>query len=305
MTNLRNTKLLLIVNPISGKYNSKNNLQQTIEIFQDNGYHITMRKTDFRGHATELVLKYGNDYDIIVCSGGDGTLNEVISGVMRLGRDIVLGYIPSGTTNDFANSLNLSDRMETAAKTIISGQTRAVDIGLFGDNRYFSYIASFGAFTGSSYSTPQFNKNMIGHLAYVLDGMKDIPNIRPYHIRVEADDQTYEGDYIFGAVSNSMSIGGLIKLGISKMDLNDGVFEVILIKNPKTPLELSRMLMSIKKKEYNDKLIDFFKAKKVTFYMEEQIPWSIDGEYEAGASKVVVQNIHNAVNILVDPDLIS
>ena len=176
-------------------------------------------KTKAKGHATNLVLEYGNNFDIIVCSGGDGTLNEVKSGIIKLGKEIILGYITYGTTNDYASSLNISDRMETAAMTIINGQVRTVDIGLFDDKRYFSYIASFGAFTGTSYSTPQSYKNIIGHLAYVLEGMKDIPNIRPYHVKVEAGGQVYEGDYIFGAVSNSLSIGGLLKLDTNRVDL--------------------------------------------------------------------------------------
>lgn len=293
-----NRKMLYIINPIAGRLHPKNNQKNVIKLFQDYGYNVTTKKTASKGHATDLVLKYGYNQDIIVCSGGDGTLNEVISGVMKLGKDITLGYIPSGTTNDFASSLNLSDRMETAAMTIINGQTRTVDIGLFGDSRYFSYIASFGAFTGSSYSTPQSYKNVIGHLAYVLEGMKDIPNIRPYHVRVETDNNTFEGDYIFGAVSNSISIGGLLKLDSNSVDLNDGLFEIILIKNPKTPLDISRMLISIKKRDYKDKLIQFVKAKEATFYMNEPIPWSIDGEYEAGVKTVKIQNIPNAIRIL-------
>lgn len=293
-------KMLFIVNPIAGRiHNSKNNLQRVIEMFKEYGYRVTMKKTDSKGHATELILKHGKNYDLIVCNGGDGTLNEVISGVMRLERKITIGYIPSGTTNDFATSLNLSDKIETAAKTIIFGQPRTVDIGLFGDNRYFSYIASFGAFTGSSYSTPQSYKNLLGHLAYVLDGMKGIPGIRPHHVRVEVDGETYEDDYLFGAVSNSISIGGLLKLDASEVDLNDGVFEIILVKNPKTPLELSRMLLSIRKREYKDKSIQLIKAAEVTFYMDEVIPWSIDGEYEAGANKIKIKNINNAISIIV------
>jgi len=298
MADQKTGKLLFIINPIAGKIFPRNNYKRVIELFQNNGYSVTAKKTAFKGHATELVLKYGHDQDIIVCSGGDGTLNEVISGVMRLGKEVTLGYIPSGTTNDFACSLNLSDRMEQAAMTIINGQTRTVDIGLFGESRYFSYIASFGAFTGSSYSTPQSHKNLIGHLAYVLEGMKDIPNIRPYHVRVETDENTYEGDYIFGAVSNSTSIGGLLKLDSNSVNLNDGLFEIILIRNPKTPLDLSRMIISIKKKEYKDKCIQFFKATQATFYMDEPIPWSIDGEYEAGEKTVKIQNIHSAIKIL-------
>lgn len=293
-------KMLFIVNPIAGRiHNSKNNLQRVIEMFKEYGYRVTMKKTDSKGHATELILKHGKNYDLIVCNGGDGTLNEVISGVMRLERKITIGYIPSGTTNDFATSLNLSDKIETAAKTIIFGQPRTVDIGLFGDNRYFSYIASFGAFTGSSYSTPQSYKNLLGHLAYVLDGMKGIPGIRPHHVRVEVDGETYEDDYLFGAVSNSISIGGLLKLDASEVDLNDGVFEIILVKNPKTPLELSRMLLSIRKREYKDKSIQLIKASEATFYMDEVIPWSIDGEYEAGANKIKIKNINNAISIIV------
>ncbi|CUH92114.1 diacylglycerol/lipid kinase family protein [Herbinix luporum] len=298
LANLTNNKLLFIVNPIAGKLHGKYNLKQVLKLFQDHGYQTTVMKTKAKGHATNLVLEYGNNFDIIVCSGGDGTLNEVISGIMKLGKEIILGYIPSGTTNDFASSLNISDRMETAAMTIINGQVRTVDIGLFDDKRYFSYIASFGAFTGTSYSTPQSYKNIIGHLAYVLEGMKDIPNIRPYHVKVEAGGQVYEGDYIFGAVSNSLSIGGLLKLDTNRVDLNDGLFEIILIQNPKTPIELSRLLISISKREYKDKLIQFIKAPEAKFYMEERIPWSIDGEYEPGANEVRIQNIPNAIHII-------
>jgi len=298
MADRENNKLLFIVNPIAGRLFPKINFERVVELFQNHGYHVTMKKTAYKGHATELVLKYGHDQDIIVCSGGDGTLNEVISGVMNLGKEVKLGYIPSGTTNDFASSLNLSDRLETAAMTIINGQTKTVDIGLFGESRYFSYIASFGAFTGSSYSTPQSYKNLIGHLAYVLEGMKDIPNIRPYRVRVETAENTYEGEYIFGAVSNSLSIGGVLRLDSNSVNLNDGLFEIILVKNPRTPLDLSRIIISIKKKEYKDKCIQFFKATEATFYMDEPIPWSIDGEYEAGSKIVKIQNIHNAIKIL-------
>lgn len=299
MANNQNTKMLFIINPVAGRTHPKNCFKNVMELFRSHGYNLTVKKTAARGHATELVLKYGKNYDMIVCSGGDGTLNEVISGVMRLDKKVTIGYIPSGTTNDFASSLNLPDKIETAAMTILNGQPRTVDIGLFGDNRYFSYIASFGAFTGSSYSTPQSYKNLIGHLAYILEGMKDIPNIRPHHVRVEAEGQVYEGDYLFGAVSNSISIGGLLKLDSNKVDLNDGLFEIILIQNPKTPLELSRILLSISKREYNDKLIQFIKAPEATFYMEDPIPWTIDGEYAEGDKKITIKNIANAITIMV------
>lgn len=299
MPYINKNKLLFIVNPIAGRTHAKVNLRSAVNLLKDHGYNVTTKKTAFKGHATELVLKHGSKYDIIVCSGGDGTLNEVMSGIMRLDKDVLLGYIPSGTTNDFASSLNLSDNMDKAAMTVINGTPRTIDIGLFGDDRYFSYIASFGAFTGTSYSTPQSYKNILGHLAYILEGMKDITHIRPYHIRVETGGNTYEGDYLFGAVSNSISIGGLLKLDSNDVDLNDGLFEILLIKNPKTPIELSKMLISIRKREYKDKLIQFIKAQDATFYMDEAIPWSIDGEYEAGSNIITIKNIPNAIRILV------
>ncbi len=292
-------KLLLIVNPIAGKTHSKSGVYRAIDLFHDNGYEVTLQKTVSKGHATSIVLEQGLENDIVVCCGGDGTLNEVVSGMMQLGVKLPLGYIPAGTTNDFASSLKLSYNVNTAVKAIMNGRKQSLDIGLFHGKRYFSYIASFGAFTGSSYTTPQSYKNTIGHFAYVLEGVKDIPNIRPYHIKLEVDGKVYEDDYIFGAVSNSISIGGMVKLDSKQVDLNDGLFEIILIKNPKTPLDISRIIRAITKKDYSDKMIEFIKASEVTFFMEKQLPWSIDGEYDAGGKEIHIKNIHGAITLLL------
>ncbi len=298
MSSYDGKKTLLIMNPIAGKTHGKASLYRVVDLFNNNGYEVTLLNTAYKGHATELVQEHGGGYELIVCCGGDGTLNEVVSGMMRKGLKQPLGYIPAGTTNDFASSLKLSYNIEKAANAIMNGMKRNLDIGFFMESRYFNYIASFGAFTNSSYSTPQASKNTIGHLAYVLEGVKDIPNIRPYHIRIEADGNVYEDDYIFGAVSNSISIGGLVKLDTNQVDLNDGLFEIILIKNPKTPLELSRILRALTRKEYNDKMIDFIKVPEAVFYMEKQIPWSIDGEYEAGGKEIRVRNIQDAITLI-------
>ncbi len=292
-------KLLLIMNPIAGKTHSKSGLYRAVDLFSSHGYEVTLQKTLSKGHATNIVLEKGPEYDIVVCCGGDGTLNEVVSGMMQLDVKLPLGYIPAGTTNDFASSLKLSYNVNTAVKAIITGKQRSLDIGLFNGSRYFSYIASFGAFTGSSYTTPQSYKNTIGHLAYVLEGVKDIPNIRPHHIKLMVGDKLYEDDYIFGAVSNSISIGGMVKLDSNLVDLNDGLFEIILIKNPKTPRDISRIIRAITRKDYSDKMIEFIKASEVTFYMEEQLPWSIDGEYDAGGNEVRISNIRGAISLLV------
>lgn len=298
MSSFEGNRILLIMNPIAGKTHGKASLYRVADLFSTNGYEVTLLNTAYKGHAAELVQENGDGYDLIVCCGGDGTLNEVVSGMMKKGLKQPLGYIPAGTTNDFASSLRLSYNLDKATKAIMNGKRRCLDIGYFMESRYFNYIASFGAFTNSSYSTPQSYKNTIGHLAYVLEGVKDIPNIRPYHMRIEANGSIYEDDYIFGAVSNSISIGGMVKLDTNQVDLNDGLFEIILIKNPKTPLELSRIIRALTKKEYNDKMIEFIQAPEAIFYMEKQIPWSIDGEYEAGGKEIQVRNIRNAITLL-------
>lgn len=291
-------KILLIINPTAGTFYTKSNRLHIVELFQKNGYQVNHQATESKGHATELVLRYGLDNDIIVCCGGDGTLNEVISGVMQLEKKVLIGYIPAGTTNDFASSLHLSKRIEIAAKAIVAGNIRTLDIGNFNSKRYFSYIASFGAFTESSYTTPQSYKNVIGHLAYVLEGVKDIANIRPYHVKVEVNGEIYEDEYIFGAVSNSTSIGGIVKLNANQVDLNDGLFEIILVKNPKTALDFHKILLFLSKKKDNE-MIQFIKTSEATFYMDEPVSWSIDGEYEAGGNKVLIKNVPNAIKLLV------
>lgn len=290
-------KILLIINPIAGKMSTKASRFRMAELFRKNGYQVNMKSTEAKGHATQLVLDHALENDIIACCGGDGTLNEVISGVMQLGVQIPVGYIPAGTTNDFATSLNLSSRIDVAAETIMAGQKKNIDIGCFNDKRYFNYIASFGAFTGSSYSTPQSSKNIIGHLAYVLEGVKDIPSIHPYHVRVEANGEVYEDDYIFGAVSNSTSIGGIVKLDADQVDLNDGLLELILVKSPKTPLDLHKIILFLSKKESDNEMIVFLKTTEATFTMKEHTSWTIDGEYEPGGTSTKIKIVPDAITI--------
>lgn len=299
MTDAAGRRVLLIINPIAGRTRLKSSLSGVADMFIKNGYIVNQFKTTSKGNASDLVLEHGKNNDIVVCCGGDGTLNEVVSGIMHSGLNLLIGYIPAGTTNDYASSLKLSYQVDKAVNTILKRQIRKLDVGLFQENRYFNYIASFGAFTESAYSTPQSSKNSIGHLAYVLEGVKDIPNIRPCHVRVEAGGEVYEDDYIFGAVSNSTSIAGMVKLDTNKVDLNDGLFELILVKNPKTPLELSRILRAITKRDFGDKMIEFIKVSEAYFYMNKQVPWTIDGEYEAGGNEIHIRNIRSAISILV------
>ncbi|MEA4921485.1 MAG: YegS/Rv2252/BmrU family lipid kinase [Clostridiaceae bacterium] len=293
-------KLLLIVNPVSGRMKISAAVFDIIKVFSDADYQVTAQMTRGRGDATDIVQDLGAQHDLIVLCGGDGTLNEGITGVLRAGLNIPIGYIPCGTTNDFANGLGLErDNLKVAAENIVNGKPYAIDIGKFGEYKYFSYIASFGAFTGTSYSVPQVNKNMLGHLAYVLEGIKDLPNIKPVHAKVIMEDVIIEDDFIFGSISNATSIGGVVKLDSKKVDFSDGRFEVVLVRNPKTAVEISKIILAIQTGRYEDCCINFYHAKEAVFEMTNNEPWALDGEYGMGRVSVNIKVLHNAINIIV------
>lgn len=294
-------KLLLIINPVSGRMKISTAVFDVVKVFSDAGYLITVQMTKGRGDATRFIRHYGAQHDLVVVCGGDGTLNEGIMGVIEAKLDLPIGYIPCGTTNDFAAGLGLErDDLKKAAERIVNGTPTVIDIGLFGEGRYFSYIASFGAFTGTSYNVPQASKNALGHLAYILEGVRDLPNIRPIHARVTMDDDTVvEGDYIFGSVSNATSIGGVVKLAAEKVNFSDGIFEVILVRNPRSPLEISKALLALQTGKYDDSCIQFYHAKKIVVDMPKAEPWALDGEYGMGQDTTKISVLHNAVKIIV------
>lgn len=291
-------KLLLIVNPKAGMQKAEKHLTELISIFYAHQFLPTVLITTKSGDAAFYAAKYAQDYDLLVCVGGDGTFNEVIDGIMHKQHSIPLGYIPAGSTNDFAASLGLSTQLPLAAEAIMHGSDHCYDIGKF-NNRYFSYVASFGAFTKTSYSTPQSVKNALGHIAYLLEGIKDIPSIRKVHLRMETAECCLEGNYIFGAVSNSTSLGGILKLNPEYVDMNDGFFEIMLIKSPSNPIELQSILYALATQKYKEcPFIDFIHTEAVTFFFDEAIPWSLDGEHNRGGTEVTIQNIHSAIHLI-------
>lgn len=294
-----NKKLLLIVNPCSGRAKMRTQLLKVVEIFSAANYLVAVYPTKSRGDATARTAMISQDeFDLIVVCGGDGTLNEVITGLMQSKIHCKLGYIPSGTLNEWSSGLNISKIIPQAAKDIVSGKEVPLDIGKFG-YRYFSYTASFGAFTSASYSAPQDVKNVLGHAAYVFEGVKSLGNIKPIHLKISADDREIEGDFLFGAVSNSMSVGGIVKFDESVVKLNDGLFEVFLIRNPDNVLKLQPLIDGILRKELDREGMEFFHTEKLTVYCDEEVPWTLDGEYDAGAEKIQISNIHNAINFIV------
>lgn len=292
-------KLLLIVNPCSGKAKMKAELLNVVNIFSNAGYSVTVYPTKERADATRRAAEVKQDeFDLIVVCGGDGTLNEVITGVMTSKINVKLGYIPAGTLNEWSSGLNISKDIKTAAKDIVNGRVILLDIGKF-DDKYFSYTASFGAFTSASYSAPQDVKNVLGQAAYVFEGLRSLGNIKPVHLKVVADDREIEGDFLFGAISNSMSVGGIIKFDNKVVKLNDGLFEILLIRNPDNMLKLQPLLDGIIKKELDREGMEFFHAKKVEIYGTQGMSWTLDGEYAEGKEKIEITNINNAIQMIV------
>lgn len=268
---------LLIVNPVSGKKLVIRYLPQIVRTLTDAGYLVTMLVTSRRGEATELAACYGARFDLVCCTGGDGTLNETVSGLAREGIHVPVGYIPCGSTNDFAVSRGLPSEIPAAAEAIASGRKRRFDVGRFSAG-YFTYVAAFGAFSWLSYTTDQNLKNLLGHTAYILDGVKDLPKIRPQHIRMKADGRVYEGNFIFGAVCNSTSVAGTIELPSEEVDTCDGIFEVLLIRYPTTLPELDAIVRGLLAQDYSSGNIEFFHASRIEIENDPDVEWTTDGE---------------------------
>ena len=292
-------QLLLIINPKSGLAQGKRFLSEIVSVFARYGYISTVCITAAQGDATRFAADLGKGMDLIVCVGGDGTLNETVQGVMQAGLTAPLGYIPAGSTNDFAASLGLSRDMVTAAEDIMLGKPKALDLGRF-NGKYFTYVAAFGAFTSVCYTTPQLNKNLLGRMAYFMEGVKDLSSIRPEYIRVETENGVYEGDYVLGAVCNSTSVAGILKLPSDRVDMNDGVFEIMLIRMPETTQELNIILNAFATNHYENEMISFIRAGKATIHAPAQMNWTLDGEYECGRKLCTVENVPNAIRLMVN-----
>ena len=290
-------KLLFLVNPNAGQRRVNKSLADIIGIFNEGGYEVTVFLTTGPGIGTKIVQERARDYDLLVCAGGDGTLNETITGVLRAGSDCPVGYIPCGSTNDFASTLKLSMDVTQAAKDIMAGTPVEYDVGRWGD-RYFVYIASFGAFTRVSYSTPQNLKNALGHLAYVLSGLQELPQIRNIPMALELDGQVLDGEYLFGAVSNSTSVGGVFTLDASQVDLRDGKFEVILVRMPRDMAELTQCAAALQNHTYDCAAITFRSASRLKVHQDPALLWTLDGERAEGADVVEIENLHRAIRLV-------
>ena len=292
-------RLLFIYNPHAGKELLKPKLSDIIDIFVKAGYEVVAYPTQSYRDAYRKVSEYDSDeYDLVVCSGGDGTIDEVVTGMMQRDKRDPIGYIPTGTTNDFANSLHIPKGLLRAADNAVNGTLFPCDVGKFNDD-IFVYIAAFGLFTDVSYQTKQEMKNVLGHLAYVLEGTKRLFNVPSYRIKVTHDGETLEDEFIFGMVTNSRSVGGFRNMIGKQVDFDDGLFEVTLIKTPKNPLALQEIVASLLIEQVDTKHMYSFKTGRITFESLEEIPWTLDGEFGGAHDEVTVENLNRQLRIMV------
>ena len=289
-------KLLFVMNPYAGMRKGAKALADIIAIFNRADYEVITYMTAGPGDGIQIVAKQASQVDLVVCAGGDGTFNETVNGLLASGCDTPVGYIPCGSTNDFASSLQLQTNPVKAAQAIVDGDVTRYDIGKFGD-RYFSYVASFGAFTKTSYNTPQSVKNALGHTAYLLSCVQELSQIRKEHLLIETSDQVIEDDFIFGAISNSTSVGGILTLDPKQVDMRDGKFELLLVRAPRDLLELSDCIRALQTQKYNCAMITFLSTSSLTVYANPEMDWSLDGERQAGSDRIFVENLYHAISI--------
>lgn len=294
-------KLLFIYNPNAGTGVLKPKLSDVLDIFVKAGYEVTVYPTQCYHDAKKKAESYTEQYDLVVCSGGDGTLDEVVTAMMAREDKVPIGYIPTGTTNDFASSLRIPKNLLDAANIAVNGVPFACDVGRF-NKGIFVYVAAFGLFTDVSYETKQEMKNVLGHLAYVLEGTKRIFNIPSYHMKVTLDDQVIEDDFVYGMVTNSKSVGGFKGMVGKDVVFDDGEFEVTLIKSPKNPIELNEVVGALVLKQADQKHMYSFKTGHIKFESIEEIPWTLDGEYGGSHDTVEIRDAKKALQIMVDPE---
>ena len=292
-------RLLFIYNPRAGKELLKPNISDIVDIFVKAGYEVVIYPTQAYRDAYKKVLKYeSEEYDLIVCSGGDGTLDEVVSGMMKRSSREPIGYIPTGTTNDFANSLKIPRNIMEAADNAVNGSVFSCDVGRFNDD-IFVYIAAFGLFTDVSYQTKQEMKNILGHVAYLLEGTKRIFNVPSYRIKVTHDDEVIDDEFVFGMVTNSRSVGGFRNMIGKNVVFDDGLFEVTLVKTPKNPIALQEIIAALLIEQIDTKHMYTFKTGRIMFESLEEIPWTLDGEFGGSHDEVTIENLQEELKLMV------
>lgn len=292
-------KILLIINPKAGKGRGSKKIDEILRIFQNGGFLTTVLLTEKAGDAKEVVINHGKDYDIIACVGGDGTFSQVMSGIVEAKLSQPIGYLPAGSANDYGASLNLSTDLCTAASDLVTGVPTPFDIGYF-NGQPFAYVVAFGTFAKVSYSTPQDLKNTLGHLAYVLEGIKDLQSLSAMHVHLKLDGEEVEGDYILGFISNAISIGGILRFNPEEINLNDGYLELLLISMPSSAWDFTQLIQALSTQTYtNCSAITFRRAREIKIRADAQMPWTLDGEYVQGSEEILITNSSSAIKVMI------
>lgn len=291
-------KALFVYNPKAGKAMIRSRLSDILEVLEQGGYETTVRPTAGKGDACQYVKERSPETELVVCCGGDGTLDETVTGMLASGSNTPIGYIPAGSTNDFGGSLQLPKNMLQAADIVVNGRDFPCDVGAFNED-VFVYIAAFGLFTEVSYETAQDVKNVLGHMAYVLEGVKHLSSIRSYPLKVRYEDRVVEDEFIFGMITNSVSVGGFKQITGKNVELDDGVFEVTLIRRPKNPMELNAVLAALLDRDINADCMMYFRTKQLEIESQEPIAWTLDGEYGGSHERVTISNRHKAITMRV------
>ncbi|SKB57022.1 lipid kinase, YegS/Rv2252/BmrU family [Lachnospiraceae bacterium] len=294
-------KLLFIYNPHAGMAKIRNHLIDIIDTFSKAGYEVTVCPTQKQGDAINWTREKSGFFDLVVCSGGDGTLDEVVTGMLQRERRVPIGYVPAGSTNDFAETLKIPTDMLEAADVVVDGRLFSCDMGRF-NYMSFVYVAAFGIFTDVSYETKQDLKNTFGHLAYLIEAATRLPQIKSYHMRVKWEDGDIEDDFLFGMISNSLSVGGIKYLTGPDVVLDDGLFEVTLIRTPKEVQDYTEIAGSILTNSQSSFVVNF-KSKRIRFESLEEVPWTLDGEFGGRPRVVELENMHKALQMIVPKDV--
>lgn len=294
-----NQKMLFFVNPKAGQLELRNSLMDVLQVFTAGGYDVTVHPTQGPKDLTGWIVRHGAEYDRIVCAGGDGTLNEAVSGLMQLEQRPPLGYIPGGTVNDVAATLGLSRNPVEAARDIVHGKPCAIDTGSFGQSRWFTYVAGFGAFTDVAYETPQQDKRIFGRMAYLVNGVRSLGEIKPIPMRMHVNGQVIEDEVLLGLVCSTTSVGGFRAKSDMGVHLDDGLSEVVVAKNITTLADLNALGTLLFQREFDPNFFYTFQTSQVRFEFPAPVKWTLDGEYGGSVSEVEIRNNHKAVEIIV------
>lgn len=300
-------KILLILNPCSGKSKKRAGALEIIDKLSTGNYDFNIKTTTCQGDATRIAAEYGGDYDTIICVGGDGTLNETVNGIMQLDKRVPIGYVPSGSTNDLATTLGIPLEAGAASDMILEGNTNSYDVGKIND-RYFNYVACFGAATDIPYATTQKSKNMLGKSAYFINGFvirigDMLKNFKPSHVKVEYDDGEFEDDVYFLSLSNATNVAaGLIK--VPDVKLNDGIFELCVVRGLKKNKEALELIPKVMKRDFTDPRLMLVKTKHVKITSDKEIAWDVDGEFGGNIKNAELSVVHNAFDIYSDNDVL-